>query len=310
MPRLDLVPRSAGLLLIALAASSTALDFDICSSFNTASIGRNNSNLQSNGLCRDFCVDDYAYAITQRFSCWCTNFAPAESVELDDGDCNTPCPGYPLEECGGSNAFGYLELNQVAPSGTRGPDEQTSSTTTSESSTPTSYVETNNGQVTTVIVTTSGGAPTDSSNNGGDSTTDDNDGLGTGAIVGIVVGVIGAVLIAAGLVLFWFLRRRKQNRNEDGFQPDPSVNPVPGSASASTGPTMAMTASTPISATGSGTRRNSSFIDPRMDPFKQGLYARNHSHESLNTIRDDHDYSRKIQNPRVLRATNPDPDAE
>ncbi len=45
-----------------------------------------------------------------------------------------------------------------------------------------------------------------------------------------------------------------------------------------------------------------------MDPFKQGLYARNGSHESVNTLRDDHDYSRRIQQPKVLRAMNPDPE--
>ncbi|KAM0462062.1 hypothetical protein ACHAO4_001255 [Trichoderma viride] len=54
--------------------------------------------------------------------------------------------------------------------------------------------------------------------------------------------------------------------------------------------------------------RNSTIqIDPRMDPFKQGLYIRG-SQESLNTLRDDHDYSRRIQRPPVLRATNPDPE--
>lgn len=54
--------------------------------------------------------------------------------------------------------------------------------------------------------------------------------------------------------------------------------------------------------------RNSTIqIDPRMDPFKQGLYIRG-SHESLNTLRDDHDYSRRIQPPKVLRAVNPDPE--
>lgn len=45
-----------------------------------------------------------------------------------------------------------------------------------------------------------------------------------------------------------------------------------------------------------------------MDPFKMGLYARRKSHESINTVRDDHDYSRRVHQPKILRATNPDPD--
>jgi cell wall integrity and stress response component len=50
--------------------------------------------------------------------------------------------------------------------------------------------------------------------------------------------------------------------------------------------------------------------DPRMDPFNLGLYVRNKSHESVNTIRDDHDYSRRVHQPKVLRAMNPDPNLD
>jgi len=50
-------------------------------------------------------------------------------------------------------------------------------------------------------------------------------------------------------------------------------------------------------------------VDPRLDPFAS-VYQRNgdnKSRESVNTIRDDHDYSRRVvhQGP-ILRATNPD----
>ena len=50
--------------------------------------------------------------------------------------------------------------------------------------------------------------------------------------------------------------------------------------------------------------------DPRMDPYSEGLYVRTKSHESVNTLRDEQDYSRRLNQPRVLRATNPDPDLE
>lgn len=157
---------------------------------------------------------------------------------------------------------------------------------------------TNNGVVSTITIRPDPTGDADGSEDGGESS---GGGLGTGAIVGIVVGVVGAILIGAGLVLWWFLRRRKQTR-EEGYQEDPSVR---GSSSSrmggSVGPEMA-SASSPASGAHNSNRNSTLQIDPRMDPFKQGLYARSGSHESINTLRDDHDYSR-----RILRATNPDP---
>lgn len=133
----------------------------------------------------------------------------------------------------------------------------------------------------------------------------DHKGLTTGGIAGIVIGVIGAVLIGAGLVLFWLFRRKKLQREQEGYNDDPSVR---GSSSGMMGAQRADANSNGVPGSpNSGGNRNSMLqIDPRMDPFQQGLYARN-SHESFNTLRDDHDYSRKIQQPPVLRATNPDP---
>lgn len=75
---------------------------------------------QTNGLCHDFCFDDYAYAITQDEGCWCSNYTPDESVQEDDDECSTTCPAFPEEHCGGPDAFAYLELGLVAPSGTKG----------------------------------------------------------------------------------------------------------------------------------------------------------------------------------------------
>jgi cell wall integrity and stress response component len=138
-------------------------------------------------------------------------------------------------------------------------------------------------------------------------------GLGTGATVGIVVGVILAVLAIAGVGLFLFFRRRKRNQAEAGFENDPSVRGggSPGVGSSNSRSEMGM-AGTPMSPGSlATTRRNSQLqIDPRMDPFKNGLYGANASRESINTIRDDHDYSRRIQPPKVLRATNPDVDQD
>lgn len=161
---------------------------------------------------------------------------------------------------------------------------------------------TDGGSIRTVTIT--GGPTGNPEESNGNGNGGGGGGLGTGAIVGIVVGVVGGILIGAGLILWWFLKRRKQTR-EEGYQEDPSVR---GSSSSrmggSVGPDMASVGS-PASGTHGSNRNSTLHIDPRMDPFKQGLYARNGSHESIGTLRDDHDYSR-----RILRATNPDPSAE
>lgn len=129
----------------------------------------------------------------------------------------------------------------------------------------------------------------------------------TGQVVGIVVGVIVAVIAVAAGLLFFFLRRRRQQSEQQAYQNDPSIR---GSSSGMMGsqPAMAMMGGSPGSQN-SGSHRNSTLnVDPRMDPFKQGLYVRSGSRESINSLRDDHDYSRRIQHPKVLRATNPDPE--
>lgn len=151
-------------------------------------------------------------------------------------------------------------------------------------------------------------------NDGGSDSNGGGGGLGTGGIVGIVVGVIGGILVIAGAILFWFFKKRKRNSLHEAYQEDPSVRGNSSDRVGSSRPDMAMAGNggsgSPTSGVGSNSNRNSTLaIDPRMDPFKQGLYMRNASHESINTIRDDHDYSRRIQAPKVLRATNPDPDS-
>lgn len=118
--------------------------------------------------------------------------------------------------------------------------------------------------------------------------------------MGIVVGIIGAVIIAAGLCLFFWFRRKKQQRDEQDFQDDPSIRDSSSGMVAGGRPDMSMSGGSPVAAPAATSRNSTLQVDPRMDPFK--LYVRNASHESINTLRDEHDYSRKI-----LRATNPDP---
>ncbi|KAH6984770.1 hypothetical protein BKA56DRAFT_614487 [Ilyonectria sp. MPI-CAGE-AT-0026] len=382
--------QTLGVLFLLVASWSpvtTAIDVDICASLNTGSTDRNTSIYQTNGLCYNFCVNDYAYAITQSNSCWCSNFAPAKSTQEDVSKCNTPCPAYPIEDCGGDGLFGYLSLGGVLPSGTQaasssatseceprphrdwtsvrqtipsatqmllyhaplpssialnpigGFQAQTTaaiskvtetvqntvtvvetSTTTSETSTSTSSDDSSSKtsasteSTSEVQTVTDGGTiktvtigPSHTGSTSSDSDTSGlkakSSGLKTGEVVGIVVGVIGAVIVAAGLALFFWFRRRKQRQRREGFEDDPSIR----DSSSGNQPDMSVAGASPVSPNAASKRNSTLQVDPRMDPFKQGLYVRGGSHESVNTLGDEHDYSRRIQAPKVLRATNPDP---
>ncbi|KAM3563665.1 hypothetical protein MY1884_001134 [Beauveria asiatica] len=321
---------------IALAVSgftrfAYALDINICADYNTASGSSNSSNLQSNGLCSDYCRGSYVYAITSHENCWCSNYEPAKGNVVDNKECNFPCLGYPFEFCGGKNkdTFGYLSLGPQ-PSGTKGSSDSGSSSSTSSSSSssyssssssssstsskPTSASSsvtstvTVGGKVTTIIVMPTSVGDTSQDNKPSPTSSSSSSGIAGGAIAGIVVGSIAAIALVG--VLIWFLLRRRNQTTDNGeFRDDPSVR---GSSRGRLGShqqdlSIAGSAASP----GSAGHRNSMLqVDPRMDPFKQGLYSRqNGSAESINTLRDEHDYMRRIQQPKVLRATNPDPDS-
>ncbi len=99
---------------------------DFCSNSNTAETGSYFSTYMSNGWCENKCRNaNYAVAIVQNHDCWCSNTVPNDT----DGDCNTDCPGYPYEKCGGDSSYGYIKIGN--PSST---SEQASSTTSNESS--------------------------------------------------------------------------------------------------------------------------------------------------------------------------------
>lgn len=124
-----------------------------------------------------------------------------------------------------------------------------------------------------------------------------------GAIAGVAIGIIA--LIAIGAFLFYMYRR---HRNEERSR-------AMAEAAGRRGSTAGMMQQTPtgtMSTSGfSGDRRSTIRpMDPRLDPYQTaGLYSQeNISRDSIGTIRDDQDYSRKVSAPRQMRVMNPDPD--
>jgi cell wall integrity and stress response component len=145
--------------------------------------------------------------------------------------------------------------------------------------------------------------------------------LNTGQTVGLTVGLVALASIIA-LIIFLLLRRRRRQRDE--------ASKLRAQSPLSTGATRTMSensryvlgtdgrrvvegwegdAAEPASA---GSRRSRLMpVDPRLDPFAP-VYQRGDrstSRESVQTIQDNHDYSRRVAQPGpILRATNPDAD--
>jgi cell wall integrity and stress response component len=135
--------------------------------------------------------------------------------------------------------------------------------------------------------------------------TQSHTGLNTGQAVGVAVGVLAFFVILGAVGVFLWLRRRKQAEPTD----IPShQNSLRGSSAGMMGTPRTEMASVWDGDAGSAGKRNSRLMphDPRMDPAGNIYINRygDRSHESVNTLQDNQDYSR-----RVLRTTNPDPTA-
>ncbi|KAI1142275.1 hypothetical protein F5Y05DRAFT_409421 [Hypoxylon sp. FL0543] len=324
---------------------TSSLDMAYCANINTGTTPANFSIYQSDGLCHDHCFADYAFAIVQGKECWCSDYVPDKTDQVDVSKCSEPCPGFTSDTCGSDQLYGYISLAKE-PAGTSGgstsstssPDPvtetvhntvtvtptviPTSHSTTavpdssdSSSTTPTPSVSvhtvtaggTVSLQTVTVIPTvTAAPGPGVSSDANSAGMTSSQHGLSTGQAVGVAIGVLGAVAIAIGVGVFLFLRRKR--RDQGAAIADSPGSHRGSSAGMMSTPTTAMASVWDGDNTSSG-RRNSRYMphDPRMDPYATNIYSRfeNKSHESINTLQDNHDYSRK-----VLRTTNPDPPDE
>ncbi|RDW64234.1 hypothetical protein BP5796_10736 [Coleophoma crateriformis] len=336
--------------VLAFIGQTSALTTAYCSSLNTASTGKNSSLYQSNGLCHDFCIDSYAFAVLQDEGCWCSNYAPASTVSTSN--CNTACPGYPSDMCGGDSLYGYIALT-LSPSGTLGGSSSAAATSSSAQSlttstatahsttvaaaattsvdptattltsstwtpTPVTSLETVTGQVRTVTVT-----PTSPPSSAEQTiASKKSNSLGTGAAVGLTIGLVALVALIAGIVFFYLRKKRKEEEEAKRASALAVVERKTSSGAGSGGGvsrTLSENSKYMLGTDGRqvvegwdnsepGTRRSRLIpIDPRLDPYS-GVYSNeNKSRESINTIRDNHDYSRKFNQARpILRATNPD----
>ena len=80
-------------------------------------------DFMSIGLCTSRCsLRNFPFAGLQNGNqCWCgTHLGGA--LAKDQSDCNVPCPGYPMENCGGMGALNVLKAEGI--------DRAVSSTTT------------------------------------------------------------------------------------------------------------------------------------------------------------------------------------
>ncbi|KAJ8058869.1 hypothetical protein OCU04_011853 [Sclerotinia nivalis] len=351
----------AAIFIFALIEHVNGIAMEYCSSLNTGTGSGNSSIYQSDGLCHDFCVGEYAFAIVQGEYCWCSNYVPGTTTSTSD--CSAPCPGYPDDTCGGSGTYGYIAL-ALSPSGTKGAATSstssaartTTSTSTSDTSTTTTpttptttpsiqqttvaaqksttfdstsstwtptpiiSLETITGQVRTVTVTPTA-PPSESSTSS--VSKKNGSGLTTGGAVGLTIGLVALIAIIAG-VTYFCIRKRRQEKAEEyaavnsrreslagvgGPIPPRGMSENSRYVLGTDGRRVVERWEPELNAPGS---RGSQLmpVDPRLDPFA-AVYQRgeNKSRESINTIRDDHDYSRRVhQQGPILRAVNPDPD--
>ncbi|TVY35992.1 Cell wall integrity and stress response component [Lachnellula subtilissima] len=199
----------------------------------------------------------------------------------------------------------------------------TSTSSSSSSSiwtpTPVTSLETVTGQVHTVTITPT--SPPNSALVAPVSKNKSSSGISTGGAVGLTIGLVALVAIVSAIVYFCLKKRRKDNEAER-LNADTSRH---GSSAGLGGPipsrTMSENSRYVLGTNGRevvetwedsapGSRKSRLVpVDPRLDPFSP-VYQRasdNKSRESVNTIRDDHDYSRRVhQQGPILRATNPD----
>ncbi|POS80541.1 hypothetical protein DHEL01_v201078 [Diaporthe helianthi] len=120
--------------LLGFASADPTYPFEYCASSNSGEGSSESSIYQSQGLCYGTCKDGgYAFAVLQNSECWCSNLVPSSDDQTSTSNCESSCPGYPTDFCGGDGTYGYIALGPE-PSGTAGGSSKTTSSTSKTTS--------------------------------------------------------------------------------------------------------------------------------------------------------------------------------
>ncbi|KAF4436647.1 SLG1 [Fusarium acutatum] len=112
------------------------------------------------GSCAEYCqTQKKTVAILKGVECICADIYPAKSAKVDDDKCDTPCPGYAKDACGGKNAYSVFNLGVDVLPGNEGDKRSSGSTAELTGSTKTAVVTTATEVSTTNAETTSASTP-------------------------------------------------------------------------------------------------------------------------------------------------------
>ncbi|RYP39984.1 hypothetical protein DL767_001918 [Monosporascus sp. MG133] len=116
----------SALLILAAAAVAVGQTYKYVGCFSEPPEYRSETRdvFQSLGLCQYRCSDSHQPVATlgNGTHCLCGNLLPPGDQLVEDGNCDTPCPGYDAEMCGGDGFFSvYSEelTDPEEPSGTQ-----------------------------------------------------------------------------------------------------------------------------------------------------------------------------------------------
>ncbi|GLI76785.1 WSC domain protein [Penicillium ochrochloron] len=78
--------------------------------------GDSTNAYQAYGQCINKCsTDNYKIAVLSKGNhCSCSNAVPPSSAKVSDDKCNTVCPGYPMDYCGGDGTYMVLSTGESA----------------------------------------------------------------------------------------------------------------------------------------------------------------------------------------------------
>lgn len=309
-------------LLLVTAASAPALVSALFyGGYNYQSIGcfsstdglaEVSSSATTSGNCVSSVCKGYSVFATSQNACYCGNSLPSKS-DLANGKCTSPCLGYPGEMCGGDGgsvfnfyvvdntpAYSSYLAGQLGSAGSSSatasspaasaatsssPSAASSSPASSSSPSATSHAS-SSPLSSSPSSSTSSASPSPSAS--GSPNKSSKKSISGGAIAGIVIGVIAALVIVA--LVFIFLRRRRAHLDyaasstPNGFKEPFGVKSSPYPPM----PPSPFAAPPPLTSSGQ--------VDQRLNPSMLG-----ERRISVGSLADARDYSRKI-----LRVTNPD----